>query len=495
MSEQSTVLLEEHSTNILRTIHSNRTLVFPPPISDSHRLYERLNSRLPRNRLVTGRGLLRYFVSKYAESISVSSYHVITLVTDQLWRNATHQEKYGYIFLALMVNEQIKRNMRMDTDTTTVDLTNTNTTTVDQTNTNTNTTTVDLIVTDTTDTTTVDLMVTDTVDTTTVDPMDIDTTLEVDTADSPIKYFADIGYTNLCEVILWWEDEKELYEEDNGEDIMMAFFYEKLGEANDFMDIVDDPHFSQQAKNALLEISDDFIDIFDNYTPWEWFSWYIHMSYMFTTSTPAPCPFNSVKTKLPENLQHFHYQGTISKNIKPKEVEQFREFINLVMGIKPQIQDDSKVWYHGTSSVAASSIARRIDLTVCNHFNHAFGFHRSFYIGDNLKYCLTRALKKARETRNVNCALVVFCINDGELCLIREHLKLICREDSQGHVNTNNIWEDIVPDSKNSNENSNLDEDPIRPNVQWVEGPNLKRSNANWVPKKDDIIRSFRTDE
>lgn len=84
----------------------------------------------------------------------------------------------------------------------------------------------------------------------------------------------------------------------------------------------------------------------------------------------------------------------------------------------------------------------------------------------------------------------------------------------KGHVNsfhttrersscsaTGNIWEEIVPASKDSNENSNLDEDPIRPNVQWVEGANLKRINngnngndVSWIPKKDDIIRSFRTD-
>lgn len=193
----------------------------------------------------------------------------------------------------------------------------------------------------------------------------------------------------------------------------MSFFYEKFSETNDFMDIIDNPYFSQQTKTALLEIYEDFLTIFDDYTPWEWFSWYIHMSYMFTTITPAPCPFNSVKTKLPENLQHFYYQGIISKKIKVEEVEQLRKFINLIMKIKHPRQSDSKFWYHGTTSVAASSVARRIDLTVCSHFNHAFGFRRSFYIGDNLKYRLIQALRAAAISRNFNCALVVFCINEG----------------------------------------------------------------------------------
>ncbi|PKC75327.1 hypothetical protein RhiirA1_407904 [Rhizophagus irregularis] len=101
------------------------------------------------------------------------------------------------------------------------------------------------------------------------------------------------------------------------------------------------------------------------------------------------------------------------------------------MEIKHPGQDDSNIWYHGTTSVAASNIARRIDLTVCSHFNHAFGFHRSFYIGDNLKFCLIWALKKAMTLRTVNCALVVFCINEGELHLIQDYLKLISNEDSQ----------------------------------------------------------------
>ncbi|CAB5204799.1 unnamed protein product [Rhizophagus irregularis] len=165
------------------------------------------------------------------------------------------------------------------------------------------------------------------------------------------------------------------------------------------------------------------------------------------------------------------------------------------MEIKHPGQDDSNIWYHGTTSVAASNIARRIDLTVCSHFNHAFGFHRSFYIGDNLKFCLIWALKKAMTLRTVNCALVVFCINEGELHLIQDYLKLISNEDSQGHVNTGNIWEEIVPASKDSDENSNLDDDPIRPNVQWVEGPSLKQIENSWVPKKEEIIRSFRTDK
>src|SRR5205823_966750 len=106
--------------------------------------------------------------------------------------------------------------------------------------------------------------------------------VEAVTLDSPVRNFAEIGYSNLHDVRSWWEDEKELHEEDSVEDIMMSFFNEKFSETSDFMDIVDNDYFSQQAKSALLDVYNHFLDIFEDYTPWEWFSWYIHMSCMST---------------------------------------------------------------------------------------------------------------------------------------------------------------------------------------------------------------------
>jgi hypothetical protein len=323
------------------------------------------------------------------------------------------------------------------------------------------------------------------------------TDIETDKADSPINSFIDIGYLNLRDVELWWEDEKEFHEEDSDDDIMLSFFREKFGNVRDFMDIVDDKYFLQRTKVALLEVYNDFLSIFHDYTPWEWFSWYIRMYYN-STRTPAPCPFNSFNSnniKLPENLQHFHYEGTISKHPQPKEVEQLENFINSIIAENNQ-QGDLKVWYHGTNSVFAASIAQKIDLTVCKQFGHAFGFRRSFYIGETLKFCLAWAVKVAANS-SVNCALVVFCINEAKLNELQDYLKLKCREDLQDDIDTDDVWENIVPLSRNSDStHNNLDNDPIKSNVQWVEGFSLTRSkNGSWIPKKNEIIRSFRTDE
>uniref|UniRef100_U9UW71 Uncharacterized protein n=2 Tax=Rhizophagus irregularis TaxID=588596 RepID=U9UW71_RHIID len=61
--------------------------------------------------------------------------------------------------------------------------------------------------------------------------------------DSLIKNFMDIGYSNLSDIILWWMDEKELYEEANVEEIMMSYFKEKFRETSNFMDIVHNNYF------------------------------------------------------------------------------------------------------------------------------------------------------------------------------------------------------------------------------------------------------------
>ncbi|RIA84903.1 hypothetical protein C1645_741987 [Glomus cerebriforme] len=307
------------------------------------------------------------------------------------------------------------------------------------------------------------------------------------------KIFSDIGYNNF---LSWWEDEKVFHDDSTEEDIIISFFCEKFESSNDFMEIVNNDHFSLQASNALIDIYRDFLEIIDNYTPWEWLSWYIHMIYMYIRS-PAPCPFQSSKVSLPIHIKHFHYEGTISKFVKKEEINEFDSFIRNKMNEIEMIHPKSlTLWYHGTHSTHAASILEKIDLIYSHHFGHAFGFHGSFYIGDNLKYCILRAIKLAGVS-NVNCALMIFNINENQLNNIQEHLKLICRANVNDiSLSIGRIWEEIVPVSRNSNVNhDNLNDDPISPNVHWVEGANLERINDTWVPKDNDNIRSFRTTE
>lgn len=108
--------IRQQYESMLEGFLSNRAFVFPPPNSNSSSLYERLNSRYPRNRLVTGRGLLRYFVSLRGELISISDSRVITKVTDQLWMQATRFEKSAYIYLACEVNELVCLNLSQRID-------------------------------------------------------------------------------------------------------------------------------------------------------------------------------------------------------------------------------------------------------------------------------------------------------------------------------------------------------------------------------------------
>ncbi|PKK65947.1 hypothetical protein RhiirC2_785433 [Rhizophagus irregularis] len=97
-----------------------------------------------------------------------------------------------------------------------------------------------------------------------------------------------------------------------------------------------------------------------------------------STRAPAPCPFRSGIQS--EHVQYFNYQGNISKNIENIHVH-------------------------------VTSIVNGIDFTVTSHFGHAFGFKRSFYIDENLNYCLLRALE---------------VMSNSEL------FKLRCLEDLQG---------------------------------------------------------------
>ncbi|CAB4427117.1 unnamed protein product [Rhizophagus irregularis] len=103
-----------------------------------------------------------------------------------------------------------------------------------------------------------------------------------------------------------------------------------------------------------------------------------------STRAPVSCPFRSGSVNLPEHVQYFNYQGNISKNIENIQLKKFAD----------NQQNNLKVWYYGTNSVHVTSIVNGIDFTVTSHFGHAFGFKRSFYIDENLNYCLLRALLK-----------------------------------------------------------------------------------------------------
>ena len=127
------------------------------------------------------------------------------------------------------------------------------------------------------------------------------------------KGFLLIGCSNFHIISWWWKDVEVFHEESSVEDIVISFFHERFGASSDFMDIVNDDHFSQ-VKSVLLDVRTDFYVIFDDYTPWEWLSWYIHG--LFDSQEPlVPCSFCSGEVKSLKHVQHFHYEGTITKKM------------------------------------------------------------------------------------------------------------------------------------------------------------------------------------
>ncbi|CAG8620577.1 2218_t:CDS:1 [Funneliformis caledonium] len=83
----------------------NRTLVFPPPVNIPIHVYEELR---PKTR-VTMRRLVRYFVSREANQIQITSGLVISRVTDILLKGASVHEKLNYCNLSSRINAIIKR--------------------------------------------------------------------------------------------------------------------------------------------------------------------------------------------------------------------------------------------------------------------------------------------------------------------------------------------------------------------------------------------------
>ncbi|RGB32046.1 hypothetical protein C1646_816918 [Rhizophagus diaphanus] len=95
----------------LNMILEDRQRVFPLPIRDVGTMMKRLsyvNRRSPRNKSVTGRGILKYFVSLTLQDSDVHS-TVIGLTTNSLWKSATSNEREEYVTMSKYLNK-IMRN-------------------------------------------------------------------------------------------------------------------------------------------------------------------------------------------------------------------------------------------------------------------------------------------------------------------------------------------------------------------------------------------------
>ncbi|CAB4387126.1 hypothetical protein RhiirA5_348544 [Rhizophagus irregularis] len=95
----------------LTMILEDRQQVFPLPIRDVGTMMKRLsyvNRRSPRNKSVTGRGILKYFVSLTLRDRNVHS-SVIGLTTDSLWKSATSHERAEYVIMSKDLNKRMMR--------------------------------------------------------------------------------------------------------------------------------------------------------------------------------------------------------------------------------------------------------------------------------------------------------------------------------------------------------------------------------------------------
>ncbi|RGB44044.1 hypothetical protein C1646_749016 [Rhizophagus diaphanus] len=237
---------------------------------------------------------------------------------------------------------------------------------------------------------------------------------KIDAGDIFTDYFK-IFY--LSDIILWWMDEKELYEEANVEEIMMSYFKEKFYETSNFIALFIIIIFHKRSLNYLIS-TQIFWSFLKTKHIGKWLSWYIHTSYM-STRAPVSCPFRSSSSvNLPEYVHYLIIKEVSFENIQLKKIA---NFISSIIGDNQQ--NNLKVWYYETNSVHVTSIVNGIDFTVTNHFGHAFGFKRSFYIDDNLNYCLLRVLLKAGNLSE-NYALMTFRINEEKLCQIQDYLKI-----------------------------------------------------------------------
>src|SRR4051812_27111537 len=85
--------LQQQYEEFLGMFFANRMLVFPVPVSNPEMLLRSLsyvNRKSPRNKSVTGRGILRYFVSLWGPDVNPN---LVSRVADELWATAALHEK------------------------------------------------------------------------------------------------------------------------------------------------------------------------------------------------------------------------------------------------------------------------------------------------------------------------------------------------------------------------------------------------------------------
>lgn len=106
---------EVNRETLQENIDQNRNDFFPPPNMDPIVTLVRLSyvNRRPRNKMVTGYAILRYYVSLRAQIINCGEPNVVGRVTSEVWKSATVDEKSDYVNLSNQVNALIAgRNRR-----------------------------------------------------------------------------------------------------------------------------------------------------------------------------------------------------------------------------------------------------------------------------------------------------------------------------------------------------------------------------------------------
>ncbi|CAB4416374.1 unnamed protein product [Rhizophagus irregularis] len=102
-------ILEANRRTLRENIDQNRLEFFPPPTLDPVITLNRLsyvNRRQPRNKSVTGFGILRYYVSLQGQIINCDE-AVVGRVTTEVWNSATVAEKRDYTNLSNQVKALI----------------------------------------------------------------------------------------------------------------------------------------------------------------------------------------------------------------------------------------------------------------------------------------------------------------------------------------------------------------------------------------------------
>ncbi|CAB4387129.1 unnamed protein product [Rhizophagus irregularis] len=102
-------IIEANRRTLRENIDQNRLEFFPPPTLDPVITLDRLsyvNRRHPRNKSVTGFGILRYYVSLQGQIINCDE-AVVGRVATEVWNSATAAEKRDYTNLSNQVKALI----------------------------------------------------------------------------------------------------------------------------------------------------------------------------------------------------------------------------------------------------------------------------------------------------------------------------------------------------------------------------------------------------